>query len=116
MTREDPAAAVWLQTARAAGEGAWRPGPDGVPLDAADTLAALLRILATCGNDPDRAMRYAVSLGGDTDTVSAITGGILGCRNGHPMIGWLGQIVLPDAKELDELADGLRELRRMAYG
>jgi ADP-ribosylglycohydrolase/tetratricopeptide (TPR) repeat protein len=116
VTREDPAAAVWLQTARAAGEGAWRPGPDGVPLDAADTLVALLHILATCGNDPDRAMRYAVSLGGDTDTVAAITGGILGCRNGHPMIGWLGQIVLPDAKELDELADGLRELRRMTYG
>ena len=25
-------------------------------------------------------MRYAVGLGGDTDTVAAITGGILGCR------------------------------------
>ena len=61
-------------------------------------------------------MRYAVSLGGDTDTVAAITGGILGCRNGDPMIGWLGQVVLPDAKELDELADGLREMRCMAYG
>ena len=45
-----------------------------------------------------------------------ITGGILGCRNGDPMIGWLGQVVLPDAKELDELADGLREVRCMAYG
>jgi ADP-ribosylglycohydrolase len=113
---EYPAAAVWLQTARAAGEGAWRPGAEGVPLDAAETLAAILHVLATCGDDLDRGMRYAVSLGGDTDTVAAITGGILGCRTGDPVIGWLGEVILPGATELDALADGLREVRRGAYG
>ena len=60
--------------------GTWRPGAGGVTLDAADTLAAVVHVLATCGEDPDGAMRYAVGLGGDTDTVAAITGGILGCR------------------------------------
>jgi len=113
---EYPAAAVWLQTARAAGEGAWRPGAEGVSLDAAETLAAVLHVLATCGDDLDGGMRYAVSLGGDTDTVAAITGGILGCRTGDPVIGWLGEVILPGATELDALAAGLREVRRGAYG
>jgi ADP-ribosylglycohydrolase/tetratricopeptide (TPR) repeat protein len=115
-TGEYPAAAVLLQTARAAGEGAWRPGAEGVPLDAAGTLAAILHVLATCGDDVDGGMRYAVRLGGDTDTVAAITGGILGCRTGDPVIGWLGQVILPEESELDVLADGLREVRRGAYG
>lgn len=47
----------------------------------AETLAAVLHVLATCGDDVDGAMRYAIGLGGDTDTVAAITGGILGCRS-----------------------------------
>jgi ADP-ribosylglycohydrolase len=61
-------------------------------------------------------MRYAVGLGGDTDTVAAITGGILGCRNAHRDVGWLGQVRVPDADELGRLAAELREVRRMAYG
>jgi ADP-ribosyl-[dinitrogen reductase] hydrolase len=61
-------------------------------------------------------MRYAVSLGGDTDTVAAITGGILGCRSADVTIGWLDHVMLQPAAELDRLAIGLRELRRAAYG
>jgi ADP-ribosylglycohydrolase/tetratricopeptide (TPR) repeat protein len=113
---EHAAAAVVLETARAAAEGSWRPGAEGVPLGAAGTLAAVLHVLATCGDDADGAMRYAVSLGGDTDTVAAITGGILGCRSAEVRIGWLDQVVLPDLAELDRLADGLHEIRRAAYG
>jgi hypothetical protein len=71
---EHSAAAVLLETAEAAGKGTWRPGAEGVPLGAAETLAAVLRVLATCGDDVDEAMRYAVGLGGDADTVAAITG------------------------------------------
>jgi tetratricopeptide (TPR) repeat protein len=40
---EHPAAAVWLQTARAAGDGAWRPGTEGVPLDAAERTQSSVR-------------------------------------------------------------------------
>jgi ADP-ribosylglycohydrolase len=61
-------------------------------------------------------MRYAIGLGGDTDTVAAITGGILGCQNTRGDVGWLRQVVVPDADELDRLAAGLREVRRAAYG
>jgi ADP-ribosylglycohydrolase len=109
------ATAVLLETAQAAGQGTWRPGAEGVPLVAAQTLAALLHVLATCGDDVDAAMRYAVGLGGDTDTVAAITGGILGCRSAEVRIGWLDQVILPDAAELDRLAGGLHEIRRASY-
>jgi len=113
---EYSAAAVLLETAQAAGQGAWRPGAEGVPLGATETLAAVLHVLATCGDDADGAMRYAVGLGGDTDTVAAITGGILGCRSAEVRVGWLDRVMLPDAAELDRVAGGLHEIRRASYG
>jgi ADP-ribosyl-[dinitrogen reductase] hydrolase len=59
------------------------------------------------------AMRYAVSLGGDTDTVAAIVGGILGCRiDGDVDIPWLPRVRLPDDAELDALSRALSSLRR----
>jgi ADP-ribosylglycohydrolase len=112
---EHSAAAVLLETAEAAGQGTWRPGAEGVSLGAAETLAAVLHVLATCGDDVDRAMRYAVGLGGDTDTVAAITGGILGCRSAEVRVGWLDQVILQDAAELDRLAGGLHQVRRASY-
>ena len=115
MAGENPAVAVWMQNLRAAEDGTWRPGAGGVTLDAADTLAAVVHVLATCGEDADGAMRYAVGLGGDTDTVAAITGGILGCRDVRVEIEWLDRAKVPDATELDRLAEGLREMRRAAY-
>jgi ADP-ribosylglycohydrolase len=116
MVEEHSAAAVLLETAQAAAQGTWRPGAEGVPLGAAQTLAALLHVLAMCGDDVDAAMRYSVGLGGDTDTVAAITEGILGCRSVEVRIGWLDQVILPDAAELDRLASGLHEIRRASYG
>jgi hypothetical protein len=113
---EHPTAAVLLETAQAAGQGTWRPGAEGVSLGAAETLDAVLHVLATCGDDVDGAMRYAVGLGGDTDTVAAITGGILGCRSAEAGIGWLDRVVLPDAAALDQLAAGLYRIRRASYG
>ena len=109
---EHAAAAVPLQTVSAAADGSWRPGPAGVSLHAAETLAAVVHVLAQRGDDLDGAVRYAVSLGGDTDTVASITAGILGCRSAEPAIGWLDRVILPDPAELDRLASGLRELRR----
>jgi ADP-ribosylglycohydrolase/tetratricopeptide (TPR) repeat protein len=111
-----PATAVWLENLRTAAEGNWRPGARGVAMSAADTLTAVVHVLAVCGQDVDAAMRHAVGLGGDTDTVAAITGGILGCRKADGDVGWLGRVTLPDADELDRLAAGLREVRRAAYG
>jgi ADP-ribosylglycohydrolase/tetratricopeptide (TPR) repeat protein len=113
---EFPAAAVWQENLQAAAEGHWRPGAQGVAMGAAETLAAVVHVLAVCGQDAEAAMRYAVGLGGDTDTVAAITGGILGCQNARGDVGWLGQVMVPDADELGRLAAGLREVRRAAYG
>jgi ADP-ribosylglycohydrolase/tetratricopeptide (TPR) repeat protein len=113
---QEEAAAVWLRNLRAAADGTWRASTAGVTLDAGETLAAVVHVLAVCGEDVDKAMRYAVGLGGDTDTVAAITGGILGCRTTEVAIGWLDRVVAPEAAELDRLAEGLREVRRAAYG
>ena len=55
-------------------------------------------------------------MGGDTDTVAAVTGGILACRSAKVRIGWLDRVILPDAAALDRLADGLHEVRRASSG
>ncbi len=113
---EQPGAGLRVQSVRAAAQGSWRPDPAGVLLDAAGTLAAVVHVLAVCGDDIEKSIQYAVSLGGDTDTVAAITGGILGCRTAEVTISWLDHVVLPNAAELDLLSSGLREVRRAAYG
>jgi ADP-ribosylglycohydrolase len=113
---QDEVAAVWNQNLQAAANGTWRPGAAGVTLDAGETLAAIVHVLAACGEDVEGAMRYAVGLGGDTDTVAAITGGVLGCRTPEVKVGWLDRVMAPDAAELDRLALGLREVRRASYG
>jgi ADP-ribosyl-[dinitrogen reductase] hydrolase len=113
--REYPEAGVWLENVRAAAGETWRPGEGGVPMDAISTLAAVVHVLAVGGDDPGGGMRYAVSLGGDTDTVAAIIGGLLGCRASDPVVEWESEIVLPEETELDALAAGLREVRRAAY-
>jgi ADP-ribosylglycohydrolase len=113
---QDEAAAVWKQNLRAAADGTWRPGAAGVTLDAAETLATIVHVLVVHGEDVDGAMQYAVGLGGDTDTVAAIVGGILGCRTAEVEIGWLDRVMAPAAAELDRLAESLREVRRAAYG
>jgi ADP-ribosyl-[dinitrogen reductase] hydrolase len=60
------------------------------------------------------AIKYAVSLGGDTDTVAAITGGVLGCRveDVEVQIPWLSRARLPEPELVEEVAEGLAELRR----
>jgi ADP-ribosyl-[dinitrogen reductase] hydrolase len=59
------------------------------------------------------ALRYAVSLGGDTDTIAAIVGGILGSRlEDVAGIPWLPRVALPDNATLDAVSTGLSRLRR----
>ncbi|KUI31515.1 hypothetical protein AU195_04935 [Mycobacterium sp. IS-1496] len=104
-----------LAPVRHAVEGRWRPGPDGVSLDAVDAVAAVIDVvrLATQRRLPiAEALRYAVSLGGDTDTAAAIAGGILGGRTPQtPDIPWLDRVDLPDSATLDGLSAALAELR-----
>ncbi|MFB4273480.1 ADP-ribosylglycohydrolase family protein [Nonomuraea sp. GTA35] len=90
----------------------WELSPDGVSLDVMDTLGAVLHVLSL-HEEPVDAMRCAVSLGGDTDTVAAIVGGILSCRQDVVDIPWRSQVVLPSS--LEALAQGLRATRRSMY-
>jgi ADP-ribosylglycohydrolase len=96
---------------RAAG-GQWLPPTDARPLDAVATVASVMHVLRE-SESLVVAMKYAVSLGGDTDTVAAITGGVLGCRveDIDVQIPWLPQVMLPERELVEQVAEGLYELR-----
>jgi ADP-ribosylglycohydrolase len=90
----------------------WDPPAEGVSMDALDTLAAVRHVVAA-HHDPAAAMRAAVALGGDTDTVAAIAGGILGCRRAGSELGvpWLHRVELPSPDRVEAIARGLAERR-----
>jgi ADP-ribosyl-[dinitrogen reductase] hydrolase len=106
-----------LRPLRQAADGDWGPYQPGMPLDAVATLASVLHVL----REPTglaNAMKYAVALGGDTDTTAAIVGGILGCRleDIDHAIPWLSKVVLPRAEIVEATAAGLCELRGSRHG
>ncbi|MGH3392007.1 MAG: ADP-ribosylglycohydrolase family protein [Actinomadura sp.] len=102
-----------LPAVRDALTGAWRPPTAGVTLDAAETVAAIVHVLRTAP-DLATALPFAVSLGGDTDTVAAMVGGILGAR-APGQVDELGWLPLVDFERRPDLATRLRELRRSRY-
>lgn len=94
--------------------GNWQPDPRGVSLDAADTIAAVVAVVrraADGGLGLAKAIRHAVSWGGDTDTVAAIAAGILGCGADTVDLPWLTRVVLPPAPVLDDVSAALAALR-----
>jgi ADP-ribosylglycohydrolase/tetratricopeptide (TPR) repeat protein len=101
---------------RAAADGRFQPGPDGLSLDAVEMVAAVIHVLRA-EEDVAVALRQAVSLGGDTDTVAAIVGGLLGSRSSDVArtIPWLARVGLPPAETLADVADGLHRVRRSLY-
>ena len=100
-----------------AASGRWQPPPGGVTLDAAQTVAAVVHVLAAT-DDPASALPYAVSLGGDTDTVAALVGGILGGRDpaGVSRLEWLHLVAFEERYRIDDLAAGIGSLRGDWYG
>jgi ADP-ribosylglycohydrolase len=97
----------------------WTPGPGGVEMTAAGTLGAVLHLL---DHFPDEvaladAQLAAVSLGGDTDSVAAVVGGIVACRTADAggQLPWIDRMALGDLEELHEIAEGLHALRQAAY-
>lgn len=114
VARELDAEAAAEMVVRAA-NGAWLPPEQGVPFTAVETVAAVLHTLTQAPQLP-QAMIFAVGLGGDTDTVAAIVGGILGCRSedAASTVPWLEDVLLPESSVLDELAAGLARCRRQA--
>lgn len=104
-----------LTPVRRAGAGDWWPHRNGVGLYALDTVAAVVGVVRHATEHRltvADALRHAVSLGGDTDTVAAIAGGILGGREpGTPEIPWLDRVDLPDSAVIDDLSAALAALR-----
>ncbi|QOC91847.1 ADP-ribosylglycohydrolase family protein [Micromonospora craniellae] len=60
--------------------GGWSPPPSGVGLDAAETVAAVLHCVRGAASVRG-GLVAAVRCGGDTDTVAALVGGLLGARS-----------------------------------
>ncbi|KAB8185649.1 hypothetical protein FH610_011745 [Microbispora catharanthi] len=95
-----------------AARGRWSPPSEGVSLDAVETAAAVVHVIREAP-DLAAALPYAVSLGGDTDTVAALAGGVLGALDpeGVTELGWLGLVDLGEHPGLGELAARLAALR-----
>ncbi|MEU8195955.1 ADP-ribosylglycohydrolase family protein [Microbispora amethystogenes] len=95
-----------------AAHGRWTPPSEGVSLDAAETVAAVVHVMREAPTLA-AALPYAVSLGGDTDTVAALVGGVLGAREpeGVAALGWLGLVDLGEYPGLPDLAARLAALR-----
>jgi ADP-ribosylglycohydrolase len=93
--------------------GAWQAPGDGVPLESLPTVAAVVSVLCRDDPSPGTAMRAAVALGGDTDTVAALAGGIAAARSGGlDDVDWLDAVALPcEDGELESLAGELGMLR-----
>jgi ADP-ribosylglycohydrolase len=94
--------------------GGWEAPAGGVPFDSLPTVAAVVSVLCGGGNaSPGDTMRAAVALGGDTDTVAALAGGVAATRTGSlDGVDWLSEVDAPaDDDEVAELADELAKLR-----
>jgi len=105
-----------LRPLHQAANGDWLPYKAGTTLAALTTVASVLHVLREAtGLAP--AMKYAVALGGDTDTAAAIIGGILGCQseNIETEIPWLPRVILPESGFIEATATGLHDLRRSFY-
>ena len=72
----------FVERVRLAGEGVFDPG-QGVSGYIYDTVPAALAVCARQGDDYRGAVLEAIGLGGDTDTVAAIVGGIVGAGVGE---------------------------------
>jgi ADP-ribosyl-[dinitrogen reductase] hydrolase len=105
-----------MQPIRQGASGAWGPYQAGMVLDAVATVASVMLVLRE-SQGLATAMKHAVSLGGDTDTVAAIVGGILGCQSEdvESEIPWLSSVTLPEPELIDAAAVGLYKLRRSLY-
>ncbi|MBV9013667.1 MAG: ADP-ribosylglycohydrolase family protein [Pseudonocardiales bacterium] len=97
--------------------GTWQPPADGISLDPAETVTAALACTRGAVSLRDGLLQ-AVGMGGDTDTVAAITGGLLGARMTVPEVlaelPWYGAVQLPDPALIAELSSTLAAVRSSA--
>ena len=79
--------------------GTWEPPANGISLDPYETVAAVLWC-ATRATSLRSGLVNAVQLGGDTDTVAALVGGLMGCKltagQVRAELPWHQLVVLPE--------------------
>src|SRR5690242_5738086 len=79
--------------------GTWEPPAGGISLDPYETVAAVLWC-ATQATSLRDGLVNAVQLGGDTDTVAALVGGLMGCsltaEQVRAELPWSQLVVLPE--------------------
>ncbi len=95
--------------------GIWRVPDHGVSMDPAETTAGVLHCVTTATSLRDGLLR-AVKLGGDTDTIAAMVGGILGAHHTAAevlaQLPWSGEVNMPAADGVAAMATSLTALRR----
>ena len=91
----------------------WSPPAAGVPLDPLETLSAVVWV-AGRATDPLAAFGIACEIGGDTDTVAALAGGLV-CARDHtasPLdISWIDDVQWSEIPDIATAARRLVELR-----
>jgi ADP-ribosylglycohydrolase len=79
--------------------GTWNPPANGISLDPYETVAAVLWSAARA-TSLRSALVSAVQLGGDTDTVAALVGGLMGCKltagQVRAELPWHRLVILPE--------------------
>lgn len=95
----------------------WRRPAQGISLDPAETVTAALACTVRAPSLRDGLLK-AVGMGGDTDTVAAITGGLLGARltaaEVRAELPWHVAVLLPDPILVAELSSALAAVRASA--
>ncbi len=66
----------------------------GAGLDPAESVASAIGVVAAASGDPTKAILGGVNIGGDTDTIAAMAGGICGAWHGIDALdaGWVQQV------------------------
>jgi ADP-ribosylglycohydrolase len=93
----------------------WKPPANGVSLDPYETVAAVLWC-TTQATSLRSGLISAVQLGGDTDTVAALVGGLMGCKltaeQVRAELPWHQLVVLPEPETaIAETAAALTTIR-----
>ena len=83
--------------------GTWKPPANGISLDPFDTVAAVLWC-ATRATSLRSGLVSEVQLGGDTDTVAALVGGLMGCKltaeQTRAELPWHRLVILPEPESV----------------
>ena len=89
----------------------------GTSLATQESVPAAFAVAAAVSGDPWLACRTAASLGGDCDTIAAMTGAICGACHGEDMfpVGARAAVARVNGLDFGPLADDLLAIRNTAH-